>query len=97
MITQKQKENKKKPKPEKTKEDRLKETNVMKEKLEELGLSDSFEPIKELYQVIDLFVEDGIPTSGKIRLKEFKRDICYILTNRLGRESSLALLHNPNY
>jgi hypothetical protein len=96
-VQKKKKVGKKPPKPTKTREDRLKEVTEMKEKIEGLGLSVSYPAIKEFYDVIDLFVEDGFPVSGKIRLKEHKRDICYILTNRLGRESSLALLYNENY
>lgn len=93
----KKKKGKKPPKPQKTHEDRQKEVSEMKEKIEGLGLSDSYPSVKEFYQVIEQFVEDGIANSGKIRLREHKRDICYILTNRLGRESSLALLYNENY
>lgn len=93
----KKKKGKKPPKPQKERKDRLKEITVMKEKIENLGLSDSYPSVKEFYQVIDQFVEDGIASSGKIRLREHNRDICYILTNRLHRESSLALLYNSNY
>lgn len=97
LPNKKKKGGKKAPKPQKTHQDRLKETSEMKKKIEDLGLSDSYPAVKEFYQVLDQFLEDGVADSGKIRLREYKRDICYILTNRLGRESSLALLYNENY
>lgn len=89
----KNKKDKKLPKPKKTKEDRQKEANSMKEKIEGLGLSTEFPAVAEFYKVLDQFVEDGFPVQGKTKLIEFNREIAYVLTTKIGTESALALFN----
>jgi hypothetical protein len=80
----------------KTKEERIKEINDIKDKIESLGLSNSNENINELYNIFDNYIEIGIADSGMIKLPGLKREIHYILSNRKHIENSVNLKYNEN-
>ena len=86
----------KKVKLEKTKEIRIKEINIIKEKIENLGLSNSNENINELYNIFENYIETGQSESGIIKLLGLKREIHYILSNRQHIENSVNLKYNEN-
>ena len=81
---------------EKTKEQREKEINEIKEKLESHGLSSSFENINKLYNIFDKYIEDGISDTGKLPLPGLKREIHYILTSKSHIVNNICLKYNEN-
>ena len=81
-------------KHEKTKFQRVTEIVKSWKKLRELGLSDDLPALVEFKKVTNLFIEDGIPVTGKIPMPEWDRTLCYILTNHALKESTIALMAN---
>lgn len=81
---------------EKIKDQREKEINEIKEKLELHGLSSSFENIEKLYEIFDKYIEDGFPDTGIIPLPGLKREIHYILSSKSHIINSVNLVYNEN-
>ena len=52
----------------KTKEERQNQVSEIKDKLQGLGLSKEMNGIDEFYKYCDIYIEEGIPWSGKIKL-----------------------------
>ena len=63
----------------KTFEERQTEIKELKDKIENLGLSDNFEGIDKFYQLLDQFVNEGLDLSGKIEIPGVQRAIVYEL------------------
>ena len=80
----------------KTKEIREDEINNIKKKLMDLGLNNSFENIKNLFIIFDEYIITGNSNSGKIELPGLKREIHYILSNKLNIENSINLKYNKD-
>jgi len=85
----------KKPKPVKTKEDRIKETDLIKEKIFSLGLSEEHEGVSELFRELDIFMNNGYSCSGKIKLVGNKRVIHFNLVRLKQIKSTICLKYNP--
>ena len=86
----------KKNKPIKTKEERTNEVNLIRNKINSLGLSEEHIGIPELFTALDIFKNEGFSNSGKIKLVGLKRVIEYILTCKPNIESSICLKYNPD-
>jgi len=93
-MGKKNKKSKNKAKPVKSKDERIIEVNRIKNKLSSLGLTNAFDSVAELYHILDTFIEDGFPNSGKIKLNGCQREAAYILTSKKHIESSLCLKFN---
>lgn len=86
--------NQKKEKQFKTREMRKEEIYIVKKKIEELGLSEQMEGIKEFYKLFEEFKETGESRDGKIKLIGFKRILNYILTNTVGKKCLVNLSYD---
>ena len=97
-MTNKKKRGKKKNKEKKykSKDDRIKQIDLIKSKLSGLGLSNQFDGIKKLYKECDLYVETGNSWNGLIKLNGLKRIMDVILTNRKDGECSIILKYDEN-
>jgi hypothetical protein len=97
-MTNNKKNNEKKEKDktdnQKTKADRVMEIVKAWKQLREIGFPDDTPALVEFKRITNLFIEDGIPTTGKIPMDEYDRTLCYILTNRKHKESTIALMAN---
>ena len=78
----------------KTKSDRVMEIVKAWKQLRELGFPDETPALVEFKRITNLFIDDGIPTTGKLPMDEYDRTLCYILTNRKNKESTIALMAN---
>jgi hypothetical protein len=63
--------------------ERIFEVKQVYQKLKELGLNDQYEGIHDFKQIANLFVREGVPASGKIKLPEIDRILEYILSNNI--------------
>ena len=73
----------KKPIPQHTLEDRKMHRDQIVGKLETLGLfPGQHQPIAEIHEILDKFVETGESASGKIQFPAANRRIEYLLSNR---------------
>ena len=90
--------NKTKNKRQKTKTvaERIKQIVIIKEKLNSLGLSSSFEPIKLFYNECNKYVRDGYGITGSIKLKGLKRILEYKLTTIKNIDCSITLKYNED-
>ena len=78
----------------KTLTDRINEIKTIKEKLNSLGLSSEFEPMKLFYKECNKYVRDGYGMAGCVKLKGLKRILEYKLTTRKNIECSITLKYN---
>ena len=78
----------------KTKYDRVMEIVKAWKQLRELGFPDETPALVEFKRITNLFIDDGIPSTGKLPMDEYDRTLCYILTNRKNKESTIALMAN---
>lgn len=62
--------------------DRLIEVSDLKNKIENLGLSENFEGMELFYSILDQYKLDGLNRSGQIKLPGLKRIIEYNLLNK---------------
>jgi hypothetical protein len=74
-----------KPKKEKqnfdrTKEERIIEVDKIKNKLIELDINDTFNTIKELYKLMDYYVENGVRVSVNLPFPEYDKTIKGVLS-----------------
>jgi hypothetical protein len=82
---------KKKLESQRTKEDRSREIQVVFDKLKELGISQEMYGIAEFVDIAKLFIEDGIPCSGKIKVDMLNRNLHYLLSNNKKHEIQVLL------
>jgi ppGpp synthetase/RelA/SpoT-type nucleotidyltranferase len=80
----------------KTLTDRINEIKTIKEKLNSLGLSSEFEPIKLFYKECNKYVRDGYGITGSTKLTGLKRILEYKLTTRRNIECSITLKYDEN-
>ena len=76
--------------------DRINEIKTIKEKLNGLGLSSEYEPIKLFYKECNKYVRDGYGMTGNIKLKGLKRILEYKLTTIKNIECSITLKYNEH-
>lgn len=77
--------------PEKTKEERVKETIAILKQLIDLGISISDPSYKEIKAEFDKWIETGEPWSGSIHLARYGRRADIELPRRSGRAATLNL------
>ena len=75
----------------KSKQDRLIEILEIRKKLNNLGLSEKVQGIKELFDIMSLYVKNGNPVTGKIKIIEAKRIFIYNFPQKIGNKCSLTL------
>ena len=88
------KKNKKKKKSVKDIQNRKKEIEQLKTKIEGLGLNDNFEGIDVLYKKLDEFVETGISDTFSMNLIGLNRRLDIILSNRV--ESKINMVYDKS-
>ncbi len=86
----------KKTKEFKTKIERKREIDTIKNKLSQFGLSEEFEGINTFYQEAEKFIDMGEAWSGKIPIKGTQRILFVIFTPNKLKESTAALLYDKN-
>jgi len=75
----------------KTKEERLTEVLEIRKKFNTLQLSSEFPEIKELFDILSEFVNDGKYKFGCIRGESIQKKIIYHLKEKEGRVSEVFL------
>ena len=80
----------------KSKEEKIIEINVAKDKLQNLGLSTEIEGIRQFYQICDDYINKDFPWSGEIKLNGTKRILQSILPNKKINKISLNLKYDEN-
>ena len=80
----------------KEKSERLREVMNLIQKLNDLGLNENYEEIKEFHTLLKQYVKDGIHKEGKINVYGTKRQINYTLPEKEGREISIFLKYKEN-
>ena len=93
--------NKKKDKKEKkdkfkSKEEKIIEINVAKDKLQNLGLSTEIQGISEFYEICNDYINKDFSWSGEIKLNGTKRILQAILPNKKINKVSLNLKYDEN-
>jgi len=86
----------KKQKQYKTRELRQEEIQEIKNKIQQLGLTEEMSYIKDFYNILNNFVETGEGQDGKIKLTGLKRILNYILTNTLAKKCLIKLEFDDN-
>jgi len=86
----------KKAKEYKTREERKREMEKIKEQLTSLGLVESMEGVDEFYRKAEGFVERSECWTGKIKIPGSKRILSVILTADKKKECISALLYDKN-
>ena len=86
----------KKEKEYKTLEERKREIDHIKTKLENLGLTPEMDCIKDFYQKTQQFIETGESWCGKIKLHGCKRILSAVLTSSKNKVCTTALLYNEH-
>lgn len=81
----------KKLEQQRSKEDREREVQVVFNKFKELGISSELYGIDEFIKISKLFIEDGIPRSGKIKIEAINRNLHYLLSNNKKHEIQVLL------
>lgn len=76
----------------KTIEQRNKEIQEIKDKLNILGLSEDLSRITNIFEIMDNFIETGESVSGKILIPEYKRKIEYVFNSKENIKCKLNLL-----
>lgn len=76
--------------------DRQIEIDVIKKKLDELGLGNGNEDILKFYKILESFVDTGENSQGKIEIKGYKRIILYILNNNQKHKCKVELKYQEN-
>jgi hypothetical protein len=72
--------------------DRIAEIKLIYEKLNGLGLNNGICPdIQKFKDVANIFVKDGLSSSGAIKLQDIDRELVYILSNKSHITSSVML------
>ena len=79
-----------------TKEERKYETNKIITKLTELQLTIQYEPIKELFKILQDFINNGNEHEINIPFPLINKRIKGYLTNRIDRECVVLLKHQNN-
>lgn len=74
--------NKKKPKPEKTLQQRRNEVENLMQQLLDFGFPLDNDGVQEFIKTCKLFEERGISCSGKIKLTGFNRIILYVFSTQ---------------
>ena len=86
----------KKQKEYKTLEERKREIDTIKKKLENLGLTQEMDPIKEFYLKTQQFIDTGEPWCGKIKIHGCKRILSAVLTSSKNKQCTTALLYSEH-
>lgn len=78
--------------------DRIEEVKLIYEKLTSLGLNTGICPdIQEFKDIANVFVKEGLSSSGKINLQDIDRELIYIFSNKSHIISSVILKYiKPN-
>lgn len=75
----------------KSKEEKQAEVKQVIQQVQSLGLDPSHPSIKQLYVLLRQFINDDIPSSGKLSLPEFDRVLVYHLPQSQGKPISVQL------
>lgn len=76
----------------KTYDERKKDIQEIKDKLNILGLVEDLSRITNIFEIMDNFIETGESVSGKILIPEYKRKIEYVFNSKENIKSKLNLL-----
>ena len=76
-----------------TKEERKNEVRIIINKLTELELTISYEPIKELFEILQKYINQGGKISISIPFPMIERRIKGLLTDTVNEKCWVALLH----
>ena len=73
-------------------DERKKDIQEIKDKLNILGLVEDLSRITNIFEIMDNFIETGESVSGKILIPEYKRKIEYVFNSKENIKSKLNLL-----
>ena len=96
MVNNKKVKKKRKVEKWKTQQERINEVNTIKSKLQNLGLSNQIDGIKEFYQVCQDYIDNDHAWTGKIKLNGFKRIIQCSLSRRQTTSCNINLKYDEN-
>lgn len=74
-----------------TADERLEELEGPLNQLLELGLPEELEGVKKFYEIVEKFIETGIPYTGIIPVPEIKREFQCLLNNRKMHKLTIVL------
>lgn len=74
-----------------TADERLEELEGPLNKLLELGLPEELEGVKKFYEIVENFIETGMPYTGIIPVPEIKREFQCLLNNRKMHKLTIVL------
>ena len=79
---------------ERTREERMNDLEPALEKLLSLGLPEYLDGVNKFYEVVDNFIETGLPFTGIIKVPELKREFQCFLNNKKMHQITVVLANS---